>query len=799
MSKAALGLGLFLVAALACGPSERDVATARARFDSALAAHDVAGALGAIETLEAGLPETPESALELAQRLGRAGEMTRALWLLEGAAERYPRSVEIRLGLAETAIVVGAPEQALAVLDGLTTEGRADRRASLLRYRAQLALGDLEGALDTLEVANARHAGIEFAVARVAVLVAEKQYERALTFVRLVMARDELSDAERLWLRRSEVDLVGALGDPHAALALLVPLTVRATGDPDIEAWRRRAALLANDGRANDAVVELVAVTTEHADVPGLQAILANAYIAAGDRAGAESILRARWEQHATTANAINLADFLHRTGRSLAGAEVVDRQLAGGEGNRDLDIEVEYLRVALLLEGGDSSAARAHFVAFSRAYPDDPRSLYLRARFDLVDGRPEAAAMRLKQLLPRLDRADVHHWLAVALEQSGDDAGAEQRYGIAVYADPGQIPSYHGLLRTLASRGAWRQVEHWAMRLLHIAPDSTTAYEALVRARVALGEAAAAEALTRRYAERHPALLAPRIAMSIALRRQSRPGAALAALDAVRPSFGDAPEWIAERGIVLGQLGRGGEGLAAVNVSIGSHGDSRELRRARSFLLFSAGRGDEGLREVEALLQLAPDDPGPLQMAGDYFSLHGDFETARLLYERHLVARPRDAEVLFHLGIALAAAQEDDAAIDAYRRSAEAAPDSARARNNLALLLERQGRTDEALIAAQAAYARAQSDPSVLDTLGSLYLKAGRIERAVAILERAMRLDPTSVEVRYHVALAYREAGRDADARTVLDALSARTAPDHALALQIEKTREALSAPPPQ
>ncbi len=783
-----------LVFALACGPGQQDVEAARRQFDSALAAQDVAGALGAIETLEAGLPATPATALELAQRLGRAGEMTRALWLLETAAERHPESSEIKLAVAESAIAVGAPEQAMAVLEGLSLSGAPDLRATLLRCRAQLALGNLESALDTLAHAESRHPGTELSFARIGLLVGETKYDRALSFVRLALAREGLSEPERHWLRLAEADLVGALGDIDTALAMVEPLTLRASGEPDIEAWRRRATLLVKQGRADDAVAELAARTAEYPDLTALQSILANAYIAAGDQDAAESILRARWEQSANFANTLNLADFLHRIGRPLDGAEVVDRQLASGAADRR--IELEYLRVALLLEGGEVASARDRFEAFSVAYPDELLTHYLHARFDLADRRPEVAAMRLKQLLPRLDRPDVQHWLAVALEQTGDDAGAEQRYGLAVYADPAQIPSYHGLLRTLARRGAWSQVEHWAQRLLQAVPDSTAAFEALVRARIAMGDANGAEALARAYSERHPGQVAPRIATSIALRGQGRPDAALSVLDGVGPQFGDDPAWLAERAIVLGLLGRGPEGLASVDQGIALHPDDTELRRARSFLLFSAERGDEGLREVEALLRLAPDDARPLQMAGDYFSLHGDFEKARSLYTRHLVSEPRNAEVLFHLGIALAALQEPDAAIDAYQRAAEVAPDSARARNNLALLLEAEGRTEEALIAAQAAYARADSDPSVLDTLGWIYLKAGHSERAAAMLERAARLAPDSVEIRYHMALAYREAGRAEDARIVLEELAATITPGHALAAQIAEASNARPLP---
>ena len=251
-------------------------------------------------------------------------------------------------------------------------------------------------------------------------------------------------------------------------------------GRPDAQAWRRRAKLLVDDGRADQAIAELEGLGVRPGDTAGVESILANTYIAAGDASAAEAVLRARWMREATAASAANLVDYLHRTARPSEALAVIEQQLSNEAENDAIDLA--YLRIALLLELGETDAAREHFAVFSARDPVHSLTRYLRARFDLVAGRPEAAAARLKLLLPRLDRPDVHHWLAVALEQSGDEAGAEQRYGVAIYAEPTQIASYHGLLRTLARRHAWSQVEQWSRRLLRRAPDSPVAYEALVR-----------------------------------------------------------------------------------------------------------------------------------------------------------------------------------------------------------------------------------------------------------------------------------------------------------------------------
>ncbi len=61
-----------------------------------------------------------------------------------------------------------------------------------------------------------------------------------------------------------------------------------------------------------------------------------------------------------------------------------------------------------------------------------------------------------------------------------------------------------------------------------------------------------------------------------------------------------------------------------------------------------------------------------------------------------------------------------------------------------------------------------------MLDTLGWLYLRKGLLDRSVSLLEEAHGAAPHMPETQLHLALAYREAGRIDQARTLLAALAA-------------------------
>ncbi len=781
---------LLLALLLACGSRQEREQAARARFEEAVANQDAGAALEALDDLRDGLPDTPETTLEMARLLGRLGEINRALWLLEEAARRHPGRNDLRLGIAETALLVGDPARALEALGGIA-EGQPEHAyALLLRSRAEVGLGDLEAGLATLERAEALYPDhLQFRLERIQVLGGEKRFAAALDLVRETRSREDLPEPQRARLDRIEADLLATRGEPDAALRLLEDLTAADPGD--IEAWERRVMILLEAGRAEEACEALAGALEALPDAAALYGLLASAESARGDEGAAEAALREQAARSPDPGAVRDLANHLHHAGRTDEGAALLGEAVERFAG--ETDVELEYLHVAMLLSAGQLEEARERFEAFERSHPKNPRVDYLRARFELADGDTAAAVRRLTQVVSRLDRPDVHHWLAVALELLGDLEGAEFRYALAVTREPQQLSSYPGLLRTLERLGAWDRVAYFSNVMLRFAPNSRLAFESLTRALMARGAPDEAETAIRLYAERFPDLPAPVVALSVALRSQGRLEEALAVLEEASPRFESEPDVLAERAIVLGLLGRGEEGLALLEGTFAAGEEYASLHRARAFLLLSSGRGSEGLAEAERALELDRADPAPLRMSGDYLSSRGDFAAAAQAYERFLELRPRDAEVLFRLGVARGQVGDVQGAIDAYRKAIAMDEAAAAPRNNLALMLEQEGRLEEALKVAQAAYGRAESDAQVMDTLGWLYLRTGLVDRAVALLEKALSLAPQAAYARYHLAIAYRESGRTGEARELLNELHESLDAGHELRARVGEAAASL------
>jgi Flp pilus assembly protein TadD len=213
-------------------------------------------------------------------------------------------------------------------------------------------------------------------------------------------------------------------------------------------------------------------------------------------------------------------------------------------------------------------------------------------------------------------------------------------------------------------------------------------------------------------------------------------------------------------------------EGVAIARAALESNPDSADLHAALAALLFAGGAAEEGARATDRALALDPDEPRPLRVRCEFRAASGRWPGARDDCTRYLEARPDDGGALFMLGAALQQLGEDEAAASAYRSAAAIDERDMRPRNNLAELLAAQGDLDGALAAAQEAYRLDETNPYVMDTLGALYLRKGLVERAISLLEGAHSSAPDLLDVHLHLALAYREAGRTEEARTLLAAL---------------------------
>jgi predicted Zn-dependent protease len=214
----------------------------------------------------------------------------------------------------------------------------------------------------------------------------------------------------------------------------------------------------------------------------------------------------------------------------------------------------------------------------------------------------------------------------------------------------------------------------------------------------------------------------------------------------------------------------------------------------------------DLAQQQAEAILEAAPGHPPALRLLGVAKRFQGDAAGARTVLEALAKANPRWAAAHYELGLALAALNEDKAAIDAFGRAVQLKPDFSEAWRALGdqLTLSDDG------AAADRAYARhiqaSVHDPRLMAAAQALcddnlpvaehllreHLKAqptdvaamrmlaevgGRIGRygdSELLLERALELAPGFAAARHNYAIVLHRQEKAAEALMQIDQLLA-------------------------
>ena len=124
-------------------------------------------------------------------------------------------------------------------------------------------------------------------------------------------------------------------------------------------------------------------------------------------------------------------------------------------------------------------------------------------------------------------------------------------------------------------------------------------------------------------------------------------------------------------------------------------------------------------------------------------------------------------------LGIALAARNRPQEAIEQFRTALAIKPEFADALGNLAVVLSKLGRDREALPYFEQALRIAPLDPQIHDGLGVTLAKSSRVKEAIDHFRIALRYDPQRAGTLLNLGLALGLQGRDEDAiRSIREAL---------------------------
>jgi tetratricopeptide (TPR) repeat protein len=157
-------------------------------------------------------------------------------------------------------------------------------------------------------------------------------------------------------------------------------------------------------------------------------------------------------------------------------------------------------------------------------------------------------------------------------------------------------------------------------------------------------------------------------------------------------------------------------------------------------------------------------------QLSAQVFETQGKYPEAIAEYRKAIAKNPKAIDLHYRLGRALLQQSHDPAVLDQARAEFEAElklnPADAVAEYQVAQILATEQKKPEAAAHFERAAELRPDFPEALIAVAKLRSDAKRYAEAAALLERAIKIQPRNETAHYNLMLAYRNAGRTADAQ---------------------------------
>jgi len=173
----------------------------------------------------------------------------------------------------------------------------------------------------------------------------------------------------------------------------------------------------------------------------------------------------------------------------------------------------------------------------------------------------------------------------------------------------------------------------------------------------------------------------------------------------------------------------------------------------------------------IHRMYQKAPSSYRVDQLSAEVFETQGKYSEAIAEYRKAIAKNPKALNLHYRLGRALLQQSHDPAVLKQARLEFEAElslnPSDAVAEYQVGQILMAEQKKSEASAHFERAAELRPDFPEALIAIAKLRSDAKRYADAIALLERAVKLQPRNEMAHYNLMMAYRNAGRAADAQS--------------------------------
>lgn len=554
-----------------------------------------------------------------------------------------------------------------------------------------------------------------------------------------------------------------------------------------------------------------------------LLALLGSAYMAKGDSAkGVDYLERAAKAAPDAAAIRTQLALGYLATGDSNQAVSQLESAVDLGQGL----VQADMLLVFAHLQRREFDAAIKAAQTMAKKMPKSPVPLNVMGVAYMGKQDVVAARKQFEQAL-KLDAkfSPAHMNLAKIDEAAGKSDAARHHYETVVAQDEKHVGAMLSLARLAEQSGKSPEALKWLERAREKAPESLEAGIVLTQYYLQHGDAAKALSVARDLSNRVPDQSA---ALEVLGQAQLANGQGSNAEATFRKLVDKNPKAVQAYYLLASaqaQVGNTKSAIESLNKALELQPNHVPSTVALASLKLESGQSKEATDLVRQLQKRHPDSAIGFELEGDIASKSGKFDEAAKLFEtayqkapsptlavklyqtrnklgqadaiealtRWLKMHPDDVGMSLQVAMAYQVEKRDKEAISAYERVIQKQPENVVALNNLAWLYQ-EGGDKRAIDYAERAYRLKPEDPAVADTLGWLLVQRGDARRGIAILQEAVMRAPHISEIRYHMAVGLKKAGRLDEARNELERLLrddkdfAKVAEARALLTQLQK-----------
>jgi putative PEP-CTERM system TPR-repeat lipoprotein len=432
----------------------------------------------------------------------------------------------------------------------------------------------------------------------------------------------------------------------------------------------------------------------------------------------------------------------------------------------------VQELKGAAQLGKNDASAARASFERALVLSPTSYPAVASLVQMDLQARQPQQARQRLLAFLDKdKDNVDAMSALAGVAGSQGQMAEATSWLEKAAAAKPDAVVPAIRLAVQYLRTNQQEKALALARRMQVANPGNAEVLDLLGQAQVATNHPGDAVETYNMLVRSAPRSTLAQLRLAGAYLKNGNEAAAVVSLKkalSLKPDFLEAQLALAS---LDANAGRGEQALATARqiqkqrpqVVTGwlLEGDLLQLQKKPDAALAAYGKAAALGAEPSARIKLA----SALKQAGK------DKEAEQRL-QRWIKDTPSPQQVaplqLYLAELYMGAAQFPPA-VEQLQAVLRLQPDHVGALNNLAYAYQ-QSKDGRALATAEQAQKLAPENPAVMDTLGWVLLEQGQVARALPLLQKAAAQAPAALDIRYHLAYGYFQAGKKAEAKKELD-----------------------------